>query len=181
MKKKDFSRNLKINCLSDEGKERTKVFINLFNIENGEQSTKLYCKSDVILLGEFFAKFTKVSVIEFDNNLRYFVSLPGYTWQRGMHYTDNELETLRDKDLVLTLENNIRCGISCVMGHRCVRSDENKKILYVDANSFYGWAMSKSLPYDIVKFDGNFTSEDILINPDDNDIGCFVEVHLTYP
>ena len=34
------------------------------------------------------------------------------------------------------------------MGDRYVQSDESKKILYVDANYLYGWAMSEYLPYD---------------------------------
>ena len=34
------------------------------------------------------------------------------------------------------------------MGDRYVRSDENKKVLYVDVNNLYGWAMTENLPYD---------------------------------
>ena len=50
---------------------------------------------------------------------------------------------LQDKDLILTLENNIRGGISSVMGDRYVKSDENKKILYADANNLYVHSMSQ--------------------------------------
>ena len=50
--------------------------------------------------------------------------------------------------MILLIENNIRGGISSVMGDRYVTSDENKKILYVDANNLYGRSMSESLPYD---------------------------------
>ena len=32
------------------------------------------------------------------------------------------------------------------MRDRYVKSDENKKILYIDANNLYGWAMSQPLP-----------------------------------
>ena len=70
------------------------------------------------------------------------MSLPGYTWQCGMKQTDIKLQTLQDKDKILLLENEIRGGISSVMGDRFVKSDENKKIVYVDANNLYGWAMS---------------------------------------
>ena len=41
--------------------------------------------------------------------------------------------------------------------------------------------MSQPLPFDEIKFDNNVTLEDILNTPDDNDIGYFVEVDLTYP
>ena len=50
--------------------------------------------------------------------------------------------------MIMLFENNIRRGISSVMGDRYVRSDENKKILYGDANSLNGHSMSQPLPYD---------------------------------
>ena len=81
------------------------------------------------------------------------MSLPGYTWQCGLKYTGINLQALRDKDMILLLENNIRGGISSVMGDGYVKSKENKKILYDDANNLYGWAMSEPLPYDEIKFD----------------------------
>ena len=81
----------------------------------------------------------------------------------------------------LLLENKIRGGISSVMGNRYVKSNENKKILYIDANNIYGHSMSEPIPYDEIKFDKNVKFEDILNTPDDSDIGDFIEVDLTYP
>ena len=81
----------------------------------------------------------------------------------------------------MLLENNIRGGISSVMGYRYIQSDENKKILYVDANNLYGHSVSQPLPYDEIKTDRDVNLEDILNTPDDSDIGYFVEVDLDYP
>ena len=61
------------------------------------------------------------------------------------------LQTLQDKDLILTLENIIRGGISSVMGDRYVESDENKKIIYIDSTNLYGHSMSQPLPYDEIE------------------------------
>ena len=83
--------------------------------------------------------------------------------------------------MILLLENNIRGGISSVMGDRYVRSDENKKILYFDANNLYGDSMSQPLPFDEIKFDNSVELEDILNTPDDSDIGYLIEVDLKYP
>ena len=83
--------------------------------------------------------------------------------------------------MISLLENKIRGGLSSVMGDRYVKSDENKKILYVDANNLYGHSMSRLLPYDAIKFDQNVKLDDILNTPDDSDIGYFVEADLTYP
>ena len=83
--------------------------------------------------------------------------------------------------MILLLENNIRGGISSVMGDTYVKSDENKKISYKDANNSYGWAMSEYLPYDEIKFDRNVKLEDKLNTLDNSDIGYFIEVDLRYP
>ena len=127
-----------------------------------------------------FEKFIRVSVNEFGINPLYCVSLPGYTWQCGLKYSGINLQTLQDKDMILLIENNIRGGISSVMCDRYVISDENKKILYVDAIDLYGHSMSETLPYVEINFDNNVKLEDILNFPDDSDIGYFIEVDLNY-
>ena len=66
------------------------------------------------------------------------------------------------------------------MGDRYIQSDENEKILYIDANNLYGHSMSEPLPYDEIKFDQNVELEDILNTPDDSDLGYFIEVDLKY-
>ena len=98
-----------------------------------------------------------------------------------MKYTGTNLQTLQDKDLILTLENNIRGGIRSAMSDRYVKSDDNKKILYADANNIYGHSMSQPLPYDEIEFDKNVKLEENLNTPDDSDIGYFIEVDLKYP
>ena len=166
---------------NDEEIQRTMDIIEKFNIKNGEKLTEIYLKSDVLLLACVFENFIKVSINEFKINPLYCVSLPGYTWQCGLKYTGINLQTLQDKDMILLLENNIRGGISSVMGDRYIKSDENKKILYIDANNLYGHSMSKPLPDDEIKFDNDVKLEDILNTPDDGDMGYFVEVDLKYP
>ena len=172
---------MKNKCPDDEEIERTKEIIKRFDIKNGEKFTEIYLKNDVLLLACVFEKFLKVSINEFKINPLYCVSLPGYTWQCGLKYTGINLQTLQDKDMILLLENNIRDGISSVMGDRYIKSDDNKKILYIDANNLCGHSMSEPLPYDEIKFDNEVKLEKILNTPDDNDIGYLIEVDLKYP
>ena len=187
LKKEDFFSKLKNDYPDDDEIERTKEIIKLFNIKDGEELTKLYCKSDVILLADVFEKFVNVSTEEYTINPLYCVSLPGYTYQRALKYTNIKLQTLQDKDLILLVENNIRGGISSVMGDRYVKSDENNKILYMDATNFYGHSMSQFLPYDEIEMWHGHTDkywnwlEEIINTPDDSDIGYFLEVDLKYP
>ena len=161
LKKEDFFSKLKNKCPDDEEIQRTMDISKKFDIKIGEKLTQIYLKSDVILLACVFEKFTEVSVKECGINPLYCVSLPGYTWQCGLKYTGIKIQTLQDKDVILLIENNIRGGISSVMGDRYNKSDENKKILYVDANRLYGQSMSQPLPYDEIKFGQNVKLEDI--------------------
>ena len=159
----------------------------MFVIKNGEELTKLYCKSDVFLLADVFEKIVKASTEEYKINPLYCVSLPGYTYQCALKYTVIKLQTLQDKDLILLIENNIRGGISSVMGDRYVKSDENIKIIYANATNLYGHSMSQFLPYDEIEMwhghpDKYWRWLDIFLNtPDDSEIGYFLEVDLKYP
>ena len=127
-----------------------------------------------------FEIFTKVSVNEFGINPLYCVSLPGYTWQCGLKYTDTRIQTLQDKDKLLLIENNIRGGISSVLGDRYVKRSDTKKILYQDCTNLYGHSMSQPLPYDEIKFEKDNCINKILNTPDESVIGYFVEVNLKY-
>ena len=199
--KQDYFSKLKNNYPINGEIERTNKIIQTFNITNGEQLTQLYLKTDVILLADIFEKFITTSFETFKINPLYCVSLPGYTWLCGLKNTNIKLQTLQDKELILLLENNIRGGISSVMGDRYVCStngsdDENANLsidptegiwisyvtisIHIDANNLYGLAMSQYLPYDEIKFSEE-TLESILNTPDDSEIGYFVECDLIYP
>ena len=90
----------------------------------------MYCKSNVILLAHVIEKFVKVSFEEYGINPLYCVSLPSYTYQCDLKYTNIKLQALQDKDLILLIENNKRGGVSSVMSDRYMKSDEKKDNIY---------------------------------------------------
>ena len=157
----------------------------MFDTRNREELTKLYCKSGFIFAADVIEKIAKVSSEEYGNNPLYCVSLPGYTYQCALKYTDIKLQSLQDKVLIL-LKENIRGGISSVMSDRYVKSDENKKILYMDATNLYGHSMSQMLPDDEIEMLHGHPDlymnwlEDILNTSDDNENVYFLEVDVKY-
>ena len=159
----------------------------MFTIKNGDKLTHIFLKSDVLLLACVFEKHIKVSINEFGINPLYCASLTGYTWQCGLKYTRKNIQTLQDNDLIFTLENKICGGISSVTGDRYVKSDDNKKILCIDATFLYGHSMSQSLPFDEIEMWHGHPdlymnkSEDIINTTDDSDIVYFPEVDLRFP
>ena len=81
---------------------------------------------DVLHLADVFENFVESSSREYKINPLYSYSLSGYTWKAGLKLTNIKLDFIKDKELLLLLENNIRGGISSVMGDRHVQSDEKK-------------------------------------------------------
>ena len=152
--------------------ERTKQSFILFFFKNGEELTKIFIKSDVLILSYVFEKFLTGSISDFNFNPMYYVFPPGFSRQCGLKYTNINLQTLQDKDMVLLSEKTIRGGLSIVMGDRYVKAEENKRTLYIDANKLYDPAMSEHLPYDesifnkIVKIEGilNTSGDSRLVN-----------------
>ena len=73
------------------------------------------------------------------------------------------------------------------MGDRSVESDENSKLLYVEANNLYEWAMSQPLPsgefekLDFSQFTTQEIIKDLLMITDDDESGFFLECNLEYP
>ena len=180
LKEEDFFGKLKNDYPSDEEIQRPMDIIKRFNIKIGEELTQIDLENNLLLLACVFEKFIKVSVHNFDTDPLYFVSLPGYTRQCGLKSTGVNLQTLQGEDMILLLGNNIRGGISSVMGNRYTKSDENKNILLAEANNLYGHFESQPLFYDETKFDKKIKLEDNLNTPDDSDVGYFVEVDLIY-
>ena len=80
--------------------------------------TLLYLKMDVLHLADVFKYFVEKATLEHSINSLYSYSLPGYTWKAGLKITTIKLDFTKDKHLLLLLENNIRGGISSVMGPR---------------------------------------------------------------
>ena len=101
---------------------------------------------------ESYALVDYLSTKEYDINLLHCVFLLQYKSGCGTKYTNNKLQMLQDKDMILLLENNLRGYEKTVLGVRHVKASDNKKILNVDANTLGGWAMIKTTPYDEVKY-----------------------------
>ena len=144
--KEDFWSTLKQTTPPDDEINRTQEINEKYDLKNGREITELYLKTNVLQLADVFENFVEKATLEYSINPLYSYSLPGYTWKAGLKLTNIKLDFIKDKDLLLLLENNIRGGISSVMGPRYIESDTNTKLLYIDANNLYGWAMSQYLP-----------------------------------
>ena len=69
---------------------------------------------------------------------------------------------------------------------RFIKSNENKKIIYIDATNLYDHSIYQLLLYDEIEMWHSHLDlymnkiEQILSTPDDGDIGFFIEVDINY-
>ena len=106
---------------------------------------------------QMYLKTLETSVLKYMNSiLLIFLSAPGLAWQTCLKKTVVKLELLTNIDMLLMVEKSIRGGI-CHAIHRYTTANdkymknydkniESSYLMYLDANSLYGWAMSQKLP-----------------------------------
>ena len=92
--------------------------------------------------------------------------------------TGVELELISDPKVLDIFEKSQRGGLALVCSKRYVKANnqhiagydpkiKSTYLLYLDANSLYGWAMVQALPYKDIKFSNETTLETILETADD--------------
>ena len=103
--KEDFRSTLKQTTPPDEEINRTQKVV-----KNGQELTMLYLEKDVLQLADVFENFVGKATLDYGINPSYSYSLPGYTWKAGLKLTNIKLDFIKDKELLLLPENNIRGG-----------------------------------------------------------------------
>ena len=125
----------------------------------------IYMCKVTLLLADVFENFSDMCIKEYELDPAHFLSLPGLAWQACLQKTNIELELLTDYDMLLMVKEGIRGGI-CHSIHRYAKvnnkylkiynnNEDSSYIQYLDANDFYGWAMSKKLPVNGFKWVDN--------------------------
>ena len=115
-----------------------------------------YLKTDVLLLADVFERFIKTYLDYYGLDPCHYFTNPGLSWDAMLKMTGIKLDLISDTDMHLFIEEGIRGGISYISKRHSKAineymwsfdtNEENKFIMYLDANNLYGWAMSQYLP-----------------------------------
>ena len=122
----------------------------------------------------------------------HYYTAPGLAWDACFKETKQELQLLKDYDMLMMFEKGKRGGISHISKRYAKANnkymkdfDETKPstfIQYLDANSLYGWAMTQKLPVHGFKWmDVDISSVLKLLEKKDTNQGYIFEVDLDYP
>ena len=143
----------------------------------------LYLLTDVLLLADVLISFRNECLTDFNLDPFHSFTLPGFSWQAALKMTNIKLDLITDPDMYKFLEYGIRGGISTITRRHAIADTENS-LIYLDANSLYGYAMSQPLPTGQFQFLTNFDnfSEEYIKNLNNNDdTGYIFECDLHYP
>ena len=93
----------------------------------------IYLQMEVLHLADVFENFVRASTEESGINPLYSYSAHGYT-RNGFKMTYIKSNFIKNKQSLFSLEIIIRGGTSSFSRDRNVESDENTKLVYIDAN-----------------------------------------------
>ena len=191
---KDFYSCLNMKDITDIDYRHTKRVFKELEMDNLGDYHDLIAQSNTILLADIFENFRNKCIETYELDAAYFLSAPGLTYMARFLKKDAELELLTDPNILLMFEEGIRGEIT-QSSHRYAeannkymqnydRNKESSYLMYLDANNFYGWAMSQKQPVGIFKWVKNVskTGEEFVKNYDnDCDIGFILKVVIEYP
>ena len=191
--KEEFYSSLRDSGVSDEEYAHAHKVWKTFDLETLQQYHDLYLLTDVLLLSDVFENFRGLTKKYYDLDALHYYTLPGLSFDACLRSTRVRLELLTKPDELLFIERGIRGGVSYICNRyadtNCPSSpdyspwEENRYIVYLDANNLYGLAQSQPLPISDFAFlsDAEMKTLNIMSVNDDADFGYILEVDLDYP
>lgn len=181
-----------VECSVEDYEHAQKVWEE-FKCETLLDYTKLYLKTDVLLLTDIFQNFRKICKNIYQLDPCHYFTAPGLSWDAMLKTTKIKLEIFTDQEMYNFIHNGIRGGlVQCSKRYSKANnkylldydsSKPSEYLMYLDANNLYGWAMSQYLPYGDFQWLDEESIEflDIFEISDTSDFGYILEVDLAYP
>ena len=190
--KEDFYSKLYDEEISDEDYQHALKVWNTFNCQTLQDYHDLYLTTDVLLLADVFENFRKTCLHHYKLDPCHYYTAPGLAWDACLKETKQELELLKDYDMLMMFEQGIRGGISHISKRYASANNKYMKdfgeskpssfIQYLDANNLYGWAMTQKHPTHGFKWI-NVDKPSVLklLEKKDTNQSFIFEVDLDYP
>ena len=112
--KENFYSYLNMEDITDIDSKHAKRVFRGFKINNLGNYHDLYVKSYTLLFADIFESFRNKCLETYEPDPANFLSLPGLALQACLKMTAVELELLTDLNMLLMVEEGIRCGITQV-------------------------------------------------------------------
>ena len=110
--KEDFYSKLNDEEISEEDFQHVINVLNTFNCQTLQDYHDLYLKTDVLLLADVFENFRKTCSKHYKLDPCHYYTAPGLAWDACLKETKQNLELLKDYDMLMMFEQGIRGGIT---------------------------------------------------------------------
>ena len=179
--------------ITDDEYDHAKKVWKTFKIKNMGGYHDLYLGSDVLLLTNVFENFRKTCMQYYKLVPCHYFTILGLSWDAMLKMTNIKLELVTDIDMFQFIKKGMRGGVSYIAnrygnGNNKYMKEYDEKapskyIMCLDANNFYGWAMSQYLPTGNFKWmtDKEISKTDLGKYKADGKKGLILEVGLEYP
>ena len=195
--KREFYSRLKNSHIDEEDYQHARRVFRAFRCDNLLDYTKLYVRTDVILMAEAYLAFREEIYNRFELETNHYLSLPMLAQDIWLLTTGAKVEFIRDPSIRTWLANAIRGGVSFInLRHHDLTEEEEKGnvrdvLVLLDVSNLYGWAMCQPLPRGQYRFlppeqAASFELGNNLLGIDYNEddessTGFILEVDLHYP
>ena len=98
--------------ISDEDYQHALKVWDTFNCKTMKDCHDLYLKSDILLLADVFENFRKTCLKHYKLDPCHYYTAPGLAWDACLKETNQNLELLKDYDMLMMFERGIRGGIT---------------------------------------------------------------------
>ena len=109
-----FYSSLSEETITPEQYERAQKVWREFIIENMQQYNDLYLNLDVLLPADDFEHFHQMCILDYGLDPAHYYTLPGFTFDACLKFTEQELDLFTDREKFLFIENCIRVGFISV-------------------------------------------------------------------
>lgn len=141
-----------------------------------------YMITDVYQLADIFEEFRESCLTSFNLDPVYFQGAPSYTWQLSLQQSADKMYIIRNTDIYMDIQRNIRGGISQVM-HRYlnIENNPNESVLFLDVNSLYSKCMTYKLPTRFIETISELPDNWCDVYGQEHDLTALLCVDLEYP
>ena len=121
----------------------------------------LYLKCDLLLLADVFEKYRNNSLKNYGFCPSLYLIAPALSWDAMLNMTKIKLELISYREMYIFFGKGMRGGVSYIsningkannISFESYNSKQESNIIYLDANNFYGYAMSKVLSTSALKW-----------------------------